>query len=506
MSKNVSRSLTGKLESEVWRMLLNASRICKEYGIQEIFQIDSLQIEDGDRIGLVGRNGVGKSTLLGTLSGRIPLDNGVVTRNCEIAEILQSGESEGTADGKYLSRMRLKGCAGRSGGERTRMAIAAAFARHTPLLFADEPTTNLDREGIVTLEKMLIGYRGAVLLISHDRMLLDNVCNQIWELEDGKLRVFPGNYTAWLQQRQQERAFQQFEYEQYREEKKRLEKNIHAVQQRAKTMTKRPKKMSHSEWQLYKGIASVQQGHVQSRARAIESRLEHLEVKRRPKDLPDISMKLSEAGRIRGKNAAKIEDLTVSYEGKVILDHVSLCVESGKKTFLTGENGSGKSTLIRNLMQGTDGTFLTSDAKAGYFSQDQEILDAQRTVLENVKETAVVPESICRAVLTNLYMSRDDMGKKVSVLSGGERVKTALAKVLVSGCNFLVLDEPSNHMDLYTMEGLERLLADYDGTALIVSHDRKFVEKLADQIYELRDGKVFRMTPHPILSPEFPEG
>lgn len=472
-------------------MLLNANGICKEYGIQEVFRIDSLRIEDGDRIGLVGRNGAGKSTLMGALSGRIPLDGGVVTRNCEIAEILQSGESEGTTDGKYLSRMRLKDCAGKSGGERTRMAIAAAFARHTPLLFADEPATNLDREGIVTLERMLVGYRGAVLLISHDRVLLDAVCSQIWELEDGKLRVFPGNYTAWLQQRQQERVFQQFEYDRYREEKKRLEKNIHAVQQRAKTMTKRPKKMSHSEWQLYKGIASVQQGHVQNRAVAAESRLKHLEVKERPKDLPDISMKLSEAGRIKGKHTAKIEGLTVLYDGKIILNHVSFRVETGKKTFLTGKNGSGKSTLLRKLMDGADGTFITSDAKVGYFSQDQEILDVQKTVLENVRETAVVPESVCRAVLTNLYMKRNDMGKKVSVLSGGERVKTALAKVLVSGCNFLILDEPSNYMDLYTMEGLERLLADYNGTALIVSHDRRFVEKLADQVYELRDGKLF---------------
>jgi len=475
-------------------MLLSAKKIVKEYGIQRVLDVENLTIEEGDRIGLVGKNGAGKSTLLGILGGRIRPDEGKVTAYCDIAEILQDDgkgrQYEEEAEGGYISRMKIKDSPLQSGGERTRLAIATAFSKHAPLLFADEPTTNLDREGIDTLEKMLYGFRGAVLLISHDRMLLDRVCTKIWELEDGKVRVFDGNYSAWSEQKAKERNFAQFEYRQYQKEKKRLEGNIRQIREEAKQITKRPRKMSASEWQLYKGGADVKQGRVQNRAKAIESRLVHMEVKEKPADLPEVSMKLGERSRIKNKTAGRVEHLTVAFGEKIVLADVSAEIRTGKKTFLIGDNGAGKSTLIKALLEKKEGTFISSDAKTGYFSQDQDTLDYDKTVLENVMETAAVPEHICRAVLMNLCMDKNDMGKRVSVLSGGERVKTALAKVLVSGCNFLILDEPANHCDIYTMEGLEKLLKAYDGTALIVSHDRRFVENLADVVLKIKDGGI----------------
>lgn len=479
-------------------MLLSAKNLRKEYGDRILFEIDSLAIADGDRIGLTGKNGVGKSTLLGILSGRIKADAGTVTAHCEIAEILQdagmmSEEREAEkeeADGRYISQMKIRDSALKSGGERTRLAIAKAFSQHAPLLFADEPTTNLDVEGIGSLEKMLQGFRGAVVFISHDRKLLDTVCTKIWELDEGKLRIFDGNYSAWYEQRAREREFASFEYEQYRREKKRLERNMISVKEEARQAGKPPKRMSSSEWMLYKGIAKVQQGHVESRARAMESRLFHLEVKEKPNEPPSVSMKLPEGIQMKNKIAARAEHLTVAFDEKVVLDDVSFQIRTGKKTFLVGENGAGKSTLIHALLAGREGTFITSDAKIGYFSQKQDTLFYDKSVLENVKEGAVVPEHICRAVLMNLCMAKEDMDKKISVLSGGERVKTALAKVLLSGCNFLILDEPANHCDIYTMEAMEKLLADFDATALIVSHDRKLVENLADVILKVKDGRV----------------
>ncbi len=471
-------------------MLLKGQNIKKEYGIQNILAIDKIEINENDRIGLVGRNGAGKSTLLGILNGRIPCEEGTITCKYEIAEILQNGDADTTSDSRYLSHMNLRDSAVKSGGEKTRFAIAAAFSKHAPLLFADEPTTNLDQEGIFLLQKMLIGYNGAVLLISHDRALLDQVCNQIWELEDGKLRCFQGNYTAWFEQRNREREFQSFEYEQYRAEKRRLEKSITDVRQEAKRFGKPPKNMSSSEWMLYKGGASIRQGHVEKRAGALVSRLSHLEKKEKPVEIPEISMKLGEYNKIKAKTAAKAEELTVCYDTHLVLDHINFTVQSGKKTFLTGSNGAGKSTLIQCLLDHYEHTFITEDARIGYFSQQQENLDFNKTVLENVMSTAAVPEHICRAVLMNLYMKENDIFKKVSVLSGGERVKTALAKVLVSDCNFLILDEPTNHMDIYTMEGLEKLLKSYDGTLLIVSHDRKLTENLADIVYRIERGNL----------------
>ena len=148
---------------------------------------------------------------------------------------------------------------------------------------------------------MMKGYRGAILMISHDRTLLDRVCNQIWELDKGNIRVFDGNYSDWAAQKERERGFQEFEYQQYQKEKKRLERTTDALQRKSQTMTKPPKRMGSSEWMLYKGVAAVQQGHVQSNKTAVMSRLEHLEKKERPDELPQVSMKLPDAGKIRAK-------------------------------------------------------------------------------------------------------------------------------------------------------------------------------------------------------------
>ncbi len=471
-------------------MLLKAQNIKKEYGIQEILEIDTLQIEDFDRIGLVGKNGAGKSTLMSILAGDLEPDEGYVKRFYPIARIRQSQETEGSVQGSYISRLGLKDSALKSGGERTRLAIGAAFSQNAPLLMADEPTTNLDLEGILLLEKMMAGFRGAILLISHDRALLDRICTTIWELEDGKLRVFEGNYSQWTAQKERERNFEQFQYDQYQKEKKRLTQNIRDFREQSRQMIKPPKQMSSSEWMLYKGGAAVRQGHVQARTRATLSRLEHLEKRERPAQLPEVSMKLPDSKKIRARYAISVRDLTIQYGEKTVFQKLNFFLPSGTRTVIAGPNGSGKSSLIRAILDRVPGVSITSEASIAYLSQDQDTLNPKKTVLENVLEDAAFPEHICRAVLDNLCMSPLDIKKPVFLLSGGERVKTALAKVLVSGCNLLILDEPTNHIDVYTMAGLEHLLSSYDGTLLAVSHDRAFIEHVADQVYVMKDGRL----------------
>ena len=471
-------------------MLLKAQNIKKEYGIQEILEIDTLQIEDFDRIGLVGKNGAGKSTLMSILAGDLEPDEGYVKRFCPIARIRQSQETEGSVQGSYISRLGLKDSTLKSGGERTRLAIGAAFSQNAPLLMADEPTTNLDLEGILLLEKMMAGFRGAILLISHDRALLDRICTTIWELEDGKLRVFEGNYSQWTAQKERERNFEQFQYDQYQKEKKRLTQNIRDFREQSRQMIKPPKQMSSSEWMLYKGGAAVRQGHVQARTRATLSRLEHLEKRERPAQLPEVSMKLPDSKKIRARYAISVRDLTIPYGEKTVFQKLNFFLPSGTRTVIAGPNGSGKSSLIRAILDRVPGVSITSEASIAYLSQDQDTLNPKKTVLENVLADAAFPEHICRAVLDNLCMSPLDIKKPVFLLSGGERVKTALAKVLVSGCNLLILDEPTNHIDVYTMAGLEHLLSSYDGTLLAVSHDRAFIEHVADQVYVMRDGHL----------------
>ena len=471
-------------------MLLKAQNIKKEYGIQEILEIDTLQIEDFDRSGLVAKNGAGKSTLMSILAGDLEPDEGYVKRFCPIARIRQSQEAKGPVQGSYISRLGLKDSAVKSGGERTRLAIGAAFSQNAPLLMADEPTTNLDLEGILLLEKMMAGFRGAILLISHDRALLDRICTTIWELEDGKLRVFEGNYSQWTAQKERERNFEQFQYDQYQKEKKRLTQNIRDFREQSRQMIKPPKQMSSSEWMLYKGGAAVRQGHVQARTRATLSRLEHLEKRERPAQLPEVSMKLPDSKKIRARYAISVRDLTIQYGEKTVFQKLNFFLPSGTRTVIAGPNGSGKSSLIRAILDRVPGVSITSEASIAYLSQDQDTLNPKKTVLENVLEDAAFPEHICRAVLDNLCMSPLDIKKPVFLLSGGERVKTALAKVLVSGCNLLILDEPTNHIDVYTMAGLEHLLSSYDGTLLAVSHDRAFIEHVADQVYVMKDGRL----------------
>lgn len=308
------------------------------------------------------------------------------------------------------------------------------------------------------------------------------------------MRVFDGNYSDWASQKERERGFQEFEYQQYQKEKRRMERAADALQRKSRKMAKPPKRMGSSEWMLYKGVAAFQQGHVQSNKSSVMSRLEHLDKKDRPDEPPQVSMRLPDAGRIRAKNAAAIRHLTVSYGNRTVLDDVSLEIEAGKRTFITGNNGAGKSTLIKALMDRAPETFIASEARVAYFSQDLDTLDPEKTVLENVAEDAAYPQHICRAVLVNLYMTKDDMFKPVSVLSGGEKVKTALAKVLVSGCSFMILDEPTNHMDVYTMEGLEHLLESYDGTLLAVSHDRTFISHTGDVVCQLEKGNIQKST------------
>ena len=476
-------------------MLLKVKNLKKGYGIQDLFCIDRLTIEEGDRIGLVGLNGAGKSTLLHILYGSEHADEGEINRYCEIAMIEQCQEETEDQQNQdvspqLLSHMQIKGSACKSGGEKTRQAIAAALSQGSRLLFADEPTTNLDVKGIETLEKMLMGYRGAFVLISHDRYLLDKVCTSIWEIEEGKIRVFPGRYSQWKEQKEREREFAMFEFEQYQQERKRITIAMNQVKNEASQMLKPPKQMGHSEWMLYKGVAREQQKNVQSRGKAMEKRLEKLEVKEKPKELAPVVMRLGMDNPLSGKTAVRIQGLTVQYGKKLVLNEADLTLKANKCTVMMGENGTGKSTLIKKIMEHHPSVYVNPDVKIGYFSQEHETLDVNKTVLENVRADSNLKEHVIRCILANLYLTEQHIHKPVSVLSGGERAKVMLARLMASDVNVLILDEPTNHIDMYTAEALEGLLDKWEGTMLIVTHDRSLAKNAADRLVFLEDGKL----------------
>ena len=493
------------------RILLEANGIRQSFGMRRVLEIDSLKIYDGERIGLIGENGAGKSTLLAVLSGEMTPEAGTVRRGCPISVIRQMGDADGEADGRlrseFAAQQRREGL---SGGERTRRRIAAALSAGAPLLLADEPTTDLDAQGVAQLQKELEAHPGAMVLVSHDRGLLDALCTRIWHLEDAKLTDFPGNYTEYRAELERRRAFQQFEYEQYRGEQARLRASIQATYERQSQMKKTPTRMGNSEARLHKMDSRQISGQLHKARRQLESRLGQMEVKERPREDVEIRMALGASHPVAAKVALELRVVSLKVEERRLLTNASMSLPTGSRTALLGPNGCGKTTLMRAIaaQAAADGQLcggLTGGAlphaggririnpavRVGWFDQTHErTLDPERSALENAMREAAYPESDVRTVLARLSLRGDDVFKPVRVLSGGERGRVALAKLLLSDANLLLLDEPTNHLDVFTLEALQEMLTGYRGTVLFVSHDAAFCDAVATRTATFAGGRL----------------
>ncbi len=460
-------------------MLIEAQQIKLYIQDRLLIDIPRLYIEPGARIGLVGRNGSGKTTLIETLAGLRQPDEGTITRRarCELIPQLHSLTQDDP----------------RSGGEKTQEAILQALMQEPELLLADEPTTNLDTSHLDWLEKRLKDYQGAFILISHDRTFLDALCTSIWEIRDGKLHTYKGNYSDFAAQRDLQLRQQDQAYEQYIQEKKRLELAIRKKKEKAARATKKPRNVSSSEAKITgaKPYFAKKQKKLQQTAKALESRLEKLEKVEKRIELPPIKMNILHGEDLpHGKVIMRIEQLAGSVGERTLWQPVSFHIHSGDKLAILGPNGCGKTTLIKTLIQPNDRIYVSPSVRFGYFSQNIDILDEHRSILDNVRDTSSQDETLIRTVLARLHFFREAVYKPVGVLSGGERVKVALAKIFVSDVNVLVLDEPTNFLDIETIEALEQLLKDYEGTVLFVSHDRRFVEHLANRLLLFEDGTL----------------
>lgn len=481
------------------RMILEIRNLRKAYGDRELFAIDLLTVYEGERIGLVGQNGAGKSTLLHILSGEENPDEGTVRRFSETALIRQQGVPGEAGEGVYRALFHAQEFyEGLSGGEQTRNRIAAALSAHPGLLLADEPSTDLDEQGLLTLRRQLEAFRGTLILISHDRTLLRQLCTRIWCLEDGKVEDFPGGYDAFSEERKRKRERAQFEYDQYRSEQKRLKESAQRMAERASSVRRAPSRMGNSEARLHcreYTDAILQLSHAK---RTIQNRMEKLEVKEKPVPLPEIRMKLGVSSPVGAKTALEVRCDCLEAGGRTLLADTGFTLPTGSKTALTGPNGCGKTTLLSALAGKTaagtafDGTIrFNPQVRAGWFDQHHErTLRPDRTVLENVLEDSPHQQTLARTVLTSLGFARDAVFKPVSVLSGGEKAKAALARLLLMDLNLLVLDEPTNHLDLFTMEALEDLLAGYGGTLLFVSHDETFIRKVSGREVRFEEGRL----------------
>ncbi len=458
-------------------MLLFEGTSIKHY-VQErlLLDIELLQIHDKQRIGLVGRNGSGKTTLLNIIKGKISPDEGKINLFTSINLAPQ------------FKNTNIR----KSGGEITQVYLQNAFNESPGLLLLDEPTTHLDYERIVWLENNLHDFPGALLIVSHDRTFLDQLCTEIWEIEDAAITVYKGNYSEYANQKTLERKQHQVAFEKYEKEKQKIAEAIRKKEEKAQRATKRPKNLSASDARQKgaKPYYANKQKKLRKTASAFETRLEQLEEVKKPRELPPIQMNVFNEQTINNKIIIRGEKVFGKMGDNLLWNPFNFYVRSGEKIAVIGSNGTGKTTLLKKIIDERPGITISPAVKIGYFSQHISILKEQKSILENIQLSSKQNETMTRTVLARMHFWDDDVYKKVAILSGGEKVKVALAKLFLSEVNVLVLDEPTNFLDIESIEAFEALIKNYNGTVIFVTHDRTFIKNIATKIIEIKNQEV----------------
>jgi macrolide transport system ATP-binding/permease protein len=474
-------------------LLIECNKIKKYYADRLILETEGLKIYSGDKIGIVGSNGAGKTTLLDILSKRLEPDEGFVKiygkagyisqlKTPENLEISDEFASKFSIESKWKDSM--------SGGEKTKFKVAAALEENNLIIFADEPTSNVDIESISLMEEMFAKYKGTFVVISHDRIFLDNLCNKIIEVEDGKVRSFEGNYSNYYQQKKLETERAEFEYQKYINEKKRLEKAVIFTKEKSRGVRNAPRRMGNSEARLHKMGNQSAKKNLDNAVKNMQKRIEHLETKEKVKRTEKIKLDIQESFNPPGKILIEGHNINKSFGEKVLFENADFYIENSKKIALIGHNGCGKSTLLKMIIEGNENIRIAPSARIGYFSQDYNILDHKKSIIENIMDTSIFSESFSRTLLSRLLFKGDSIYKKVNVLSGGELAKVSFAKILLSDANLLILDEPTNYLDVNSLEAIEEAFIDYNKTLLFVSHDRHFIKNIANQIMWIEDKKI----------------
>lgn len=476
----------------MYELLLEGMEMSVSLGDRTLFTIPRLTVYAGDRIGLIGQNGCGKSTLLQVLAGCRPCDGGQVRRGCDLGYAPQFGLGAGESTGESRRNFgvgKLEDRAACSGGEITRMRLSR-IPFGARLLLLDEPTANLDLPGCRLLEEKL-RQQETFVLVSHDRELLDRLCNRIWYLEGGVLRCYDGNYTAFEQAQELEKLTQTRAREQYLREKRHLEEAAQELRAQSAQVRKAPRRMGNSEARLHKMGDQKGKKTIDRQRKALQSRLEKLEKVEQVREIPSMQLDFSLTHPPRSKTVLQVKKLHFGYPHTPdLLKEISFTLENGDKMALLGRNGSGKSTLLGLIAQGYAGIQCSPQARLGFLNQDLSTLLPQHTVLENARLRAVQREDVVRTVLNRMLLPKTCWDKQAGLLSGGEKMKLCLCQLILSDCNVLVLDEPTNYLDLPSLRALERMLGEYPGTVLLVSHDQAFVRHTATRLLFLQEGRA----------------
>lgn len=474
-------------------LLLEINDLKKYYGDRLILNIKDFKAYYGDRIGIVGANGAGKTTLLDIIAGRNMPEEGSIKLYGEISYITQlEPEAVSEVDNRMAKEFGLffSSLDTASGGEKTRFKIAESLSENSSILLADEPTSNLDIQGVELLERKLLSFKGLILIVSHDRELLDKLCNSIVEIEGGEVKQYSGSYSQYKLQKDIEFERAQFEYLQYTERKRDLEDAIKEKKGRTASMKKAPSRMGNSEARLHKTGNQKAKANIDKAIKAMETRISKLEKKEKPKEQQNVIIDIQSAEKLVSRVLISGKGISKAFGSKELFKDAEFEILNGSKTALLGGNGTGKSTLLKMIMKGDKSIKLANGVKLGYFSQGTDILKDDETILENVIKESIYPGHFVRTILARLLFKRDDVYKKAGKLSGGERVRTCFAKIFCSDVNVIILDEPTNYLDINSMEAVENAMRLYEGTILFASHDRKLITNIADRIVLIEDCRL----------------
>lgn len=455
--------------------MIKCIQLEKEFAGRSLFTIKQLSLQAGQKVGLVGNNGVGKSTFLKILLG---LDRDF------------AGQIEVKADWAYVPQLQERSSL--SGGEQVWKSIQEAFAQRPQLLIMDEPTANLDQEHQEKLIKQIKRFRGSLLLVSHDRHFLNQVASHIWHLEEGKVQVYPGNYEAFVASRRAKREGQQAAYEAYQKKVAQLKNAQQERQVKAQKMGKRKKGVSSSEWKVNAMMGSYdsQAKSMAKTAKHLEKRIERLDKVEQPRKERWAKMEAKGALDTGLHSLFRLQAGQLWIEETYLFDFPQLGMTFGDKLALVGSNGTGKTSFVRKLISKELEGYYNPKLKIAYFAQDLINLDEEKTAFENISCTSLQDRVTVLNLLGMLGLSYDKAQQKVANLSGGERVRLSLAKVLLTDANLLILDEPTNFLDLTAIEALERFLKEYQGSVFVISHDQDFVDKVATSKWWIKDGSL----------------
>jgi macrolide transport system ATP-binding/permease protein len=464
-----------------------------------VLNISKLAVHQFDRIGIVGKNGAGKSTLLKLMNGQITPEKGQVKHFADFAYFDQlASPVEKEIDHELVGKLSIPQTEIEhfSGGEQTRLKLAQIFSTYHEGMLIDEPTTHLDEEGTRFFIEELTYYYGALLLVSHDRYVLDQLVTKIWEIEDGCVTEYTGNYSDYVAQKELKRKQQQEQHENYVKEKTRLLKAAEEKMKKADKITqanghisKKETKAKANKMFMTKSKDTSQKS-VQRAAKAIEQRVEKLQAVEAPKEDQALHFHQPSALKLHNKFPIMADRLTLKAGNKTLLKEASFQFPLGCTIAIKGDNGSGKSTLLRHIYQNEEGIILSPKAVIGRYEQMSYQFKKNESILSFMKERSDYEERKIRAVLHAINFTGNGLKKNVRDLSGGEAIRLVLCQLFLGRYNVLTLDEPTNFLDVFCIEALERFLNAYEGTVLLVSHDRTFIERVADRIYVIEDQKL----------------